>query len=107
MNANKALLTIALAVLFLGYPQQPMAKEFTSSELLAWEQKDQDWFFQVSVTMAAFVVVKQQPEKAACINDWYFTDTRSANNGIRNKIAEFKDFHPSSIVMAVIDKKCG
>ena len=80
MNAKKAWLAIVLAVLFIGYPQQSSAKEFTSAELLSWQKNRQDGYFQVSVTMASFISAQNNPRQAKCLDDWYFGENMKERN---------------------------
>lgn len=61
------------------------------------------------MTMAAVVLAQVQPDKARCINTWYFEndDLTARNTELRRFIAENQSYHPSGVILAVIARECG
>lgn len=94
------------------YPQKTVAgdKKFTAAEVLTWEAESQDWYFQVSTGMAAALASQNNSPAALCINDWYFrTDAIKAeqNDYIRTIMRRFPDYHPTLVMISVLEKECG
>ncbi len=86
------------------------AEGFTASDVLAWEQGSQDWYFEVSVGMAGVVATQNSEKIAACIDDWYFKSDATkgeANSFIRTTMRRFPDYNPGGVLAAVIEKQCG
>jgi len=60
--------------------------------------------------MAGVVASRNDQTKSRCIDDWYFGEgaDRTANNeSIRDAMRRFPDYHPTTVVLAVIEKRCG
>lgn len=107
-NALRQSYCVFLAIGILAMFTMPAyAEEFTGASLLAWEEKQQDWYFQTSVTMASFIAAQNQDSLAQCIDKWYFEETATKNVEIRQKLTAFSTYHPSGIILAVIEKACG
>ena len=86
------------------------ADDFTAADVLEWERDSQDWYFQVSVTMAGVIAAQNESPQAECINDWYFSpavDRNARNNEIRETMSKFSNYHPASVVIAAIERECG
>ncbi|MDX8347373.1 hypothetical protein SLH49_05175 [Cognatiyoonia sp. IB215446] len=89
-----------------------MAQEFTSADVLAWEEGAQDSYFQTSVMMIAIVATQtgEHGHIAECIDDWFgggdgSQPERSAR--IREVMEGLPDYHPQALILAVIEKECG
>ena len=98
-----------VSILLAGYPQLGVAEGFTGAEFATWSEASQDSYIETSVTMAGVVFTQTHPEKATCVNDWYFADRawERRNLEIRETIAAYPDGHPSGIILAVILRECG
>ncbi|MEO1472705.1 MAG: hypothetical protein AAFS03_02015 [Pseudomonadota bacterium] len=94
----------------LFYPQHSLAKGFTGKEFAEWATISQDSYIQSSVMMAGVIGTRVKPEISRCIDEWYFADVSAkarANAEIKATIAEHESFHPSGVILAVIQQKCG
>lgn len=81
---------------------------YTSAEFLERTIESQDAFMQTSVTMIGVVATQVRPEIAHCIDDWYGGDAMDRrNNFIRSVMREHSEFHPSGVVLAVVQRECG
>ncbi len=76
---------------------------------MSWPEASQNSFIETSVTMAGVVFTQTYPEKAVCLNDWYFADEAwvRRNPEIREMIAAYPDGHPSGVILALILRDCG
>lgn len=93
----------------MAYPQASSAQGFTGEEFATWSQVSQDSYIQASVMMAG-VVAQIQPELSRCVDQWYFVDAaRKAqrNDTIRAFIIENAGYHPSGVILAVVQQECG
>ncbi|MEM6890782.1 MAG: hypothetical protein AAGA74_16210 [Pseudomonadota bacterium] len=100
---------ISLGIVAAFRPQVSAAEGFTGVEFNAWETSAQDSYIQTSMTMVGVVLAQLQPDKARCINDWYFADGQSSarNSFIRKTIASYQDYHPSGVILAIVAEECG
>ncbi|MEM0989030.1 MAG: hypothetical protein AAGK00_09110 [Pseudomonadota bacterium] len=83
---------------------------FTAADVLGWEPSQKDWYFEVATGMATVVASRSRSPAARCINDWYFANDslRAArNNEMRALLRRYRDYHPSNVIAAVIEKECG
>ena len=100
----------ALALSLCMIPAEAKADGFTSAELLAQGEAAQKSFIEVSLTMAAAIAAQSSPEIARCLNDWYFADKGRRPKriaSIRSAMETHSEFHPSGVVLAVVQKACG
>lgn len=100
----------ALFVVPLIYPQPSLADGFTGKEFGAWTTVSQDSYIQSSVMMAGAIGTRVKPEISRCIDGWYFADAASkarANEEIKATIAKHASHHPSGVILAVIQYRCG
>ena len=92
------------------YPQQSQADEFTAADVLGWNRKSQDAYFQTSITMASFIATQNPGDHAACIEGWYFEDGQvdhRRNDQIRSDLERFSNYHPTAVILARLEKVCG
>lgn len=81
---------------------------YTSAEFLERTIESQNAFMQTSVTMIGVVATRIRPEIAHCIDDWYGGDAMDQRNDfIRSVMREHSEFHPSGVVLAVVQRACG
>jgi hypothetical protein len=100
---------MGLSLSCLIYPQISLADGFTGKEFATWETASQDSYIQTSVTMAGVVLSQLQPEKSACIDDWYLGDGQKndRNTYIRETVSKFGEYHPSGTILAILIEACG
>ncbi|MFV0513437.1 MAG: hypothetical protein ACK5MY_07380 [Jhaorihella sp.] len=107
---NHLIVKVFLPVLALC-PQLSIAEEFTSSDVLKWDQSSQNALFQASIVMTNIIATRtgQHDHILECINEWYGTAELQArrHNHIREVLANYPDHHPQGIILAVIEKACG
>ncbi|WP_320240876.1 hypothetical protein [Cognatiyoonia sp. IB215182] len=91
------------------HPQEIYAQAFTGADFSTWETSAQDSYIQTSLTMAGVVFSQVDPEKSACIDNWYLGEAQKAdrNTYIRNTIAEYGSYHPSGTILAILLEACG
>lgn len=96
---------------FLVVAAQPALSEgFTGKEFLRWSGAAQDAFFQNSVLMASTISARLDAAHAACVSEWYFVDPSSReqrNAELLSTVEKHVDFHPSAVVLAVLERECG
>ncbi|MEM7664103.1 MAG: hypothetical protein AAF292_17815 [Pseudomonadota bacterium] len=83
---------------------------FTAADVLAWERKNQDAYFETSISMAAVIASRNKSETAACIDQWYFASkaaTDTQNDEIRIVMRQYAGNHPGIVIAAVIERACG
>lgn len=106
------MLTLAIGAAFsaLTYPQAQSAEEFNSDQVLAWSAESQKTFIQTSLVMISVIAAQSEGSQAGCINDWYFkgSDTKAKRNAqILSAMERFPGYHPSGVILAVVQKACG
>lgn len=92
------------------HPQQSRAEGFTGEEFATWSEASQDSFIQTSLTMAGIIGTQVKPAISHCIDGWYFADDAAKsrlNQSIRGTIIQYADYHPNSVILAVIQEECG
>ena len=95
-------------VVVVFYPMQSAgAKNFTAHELLQWPKNKQNSYFQISISMAGAIAAQKESNIGTCINDWYFKDSDIQNQHIRNVMHKYPNFHPSGVILAILQKACG
>ena len=99
-----------LAIGMLLIPQNSTAEGFTGKDFLTWSAEAQEAFFQNSVLMASTISSRLNADHASCVSDWYFADAAKRplrDAEILDTIKKRSDFHPSAVVLAVIERACG
>lgn len=99
-------------ILALALPMGAWADEtaFTAADVLGWDQKSQDWYYEVATSMGAALASQNSSERARCINDWYFKDASArtqANAYIKSIMERFPNYHPTLVMISILEKKCG
>jgi hypothetical protein len=103
-------LAIGLAAMTTIFPQQSFAEGFTGSDFLKWDRVGQDSYISTAVVMATFVATRTNAKTAECLNGWYATTaevSQSRNNEIRDLIAKNASYHPSGVILLVLEEACG
>ena len=93
-------------------PQLSMAEEFTSEDVLEWDESSQDSYFQTSVMMIAIVATQtgEHDHIAECIDTWFGGGDASQPQRfarIRSVMEGLPSYHPQALILAVIEKECG
>lgn len=82
----------------------------TAHEFLTWDREQQDYFFRISIMMSVVIAAQIELKIGNCIVDWYSNDPTTVtkrNNEILNLVKHFPEHRPSSVILAVLKKKCG
>ncbi|MGJ8628269.1 MAG: hypothetical protein ACSHXB_15015 [Sulfitobacter sp.] len=93
-----------------GYPQETKAEAFTGEAFLQWPEADQKGYISAQVGMAASIAARIKPDVAQCISDTFYRDDGIGELVFETaveRIAEFKSYHPSSVLVVVIENACG
>lgn len=56
------------------------------------------------------MITRNNPEQAQCIADAYYSDTGLTDQGyaeIRAKVSEFESYHPTSVLVVMVENQCG
>lgn len=99
-----------MGVIAAFHPQVLLAEGFTGEDFGNWEQPAQDSYIQISITMATIIAAQAEGGTSQCLDTWYTAGTQTAsrrNDAIRASIAQYPDFHPSGVILAVLQKECG
>ena len=103
-----AVIAAALVLSLTGTPAA--ADKFTSADVLEWSGENQTFYFQTSITMAGAIATQTNPKVARCLNDWYFKDVSKRpkrNEQILAAMRQHREYHPSGVILAVLQKACG
>ncbi|MEL6377612.1 MAG: hypothetical protein AAFQ04_10525 [Pseudomonadota bacterium] len=101
---------IALVMIGTFYPQESAAETFTGTQFLQWSQSGQDNYIGTAVTMATFVASRTNLDTSACLNGWYAASEAVAaerNDAIRGAISRNATYHPSAVILLVLEEACG
>lgn len=110
MTGGVRRVAIALALYFCVAGADAKAGTFTSAEFLTQSEAAQTSFIEISITMAATIAAQSRPEIARCLNDWYFADREQRPAriaSIKSAMRTHSEFHPSGVILAVMQKACG
>ena len=92
------------------HPQVSASEEFDGSKFLKWSKASQTAYLQNSIVMAMTVSSRMSEAHSTCISEWFFDadgfrDGRE--EGLRQSISQYSDYHPGGIIVAVIERECG
>lgn len=96
-----------IAALLLICPQAYADDIFKSSEFLKWSEGNRSLYIRTSVGMAGLISGYNDEEHAKCLESWYFSDEKKANEEIYDTMRKFSEYHPRGIIVAVLKKQCG
>ncbi|MEP2640080.1 hypothetical protein [Roseobacter sp.] len=100
---------IALAAA-LVCPQVSAAQEFTGKTFLTWSNADQRGYISAQLVMASTIASRIKPDMNACIAGAFFDGTGmsdAAFDQVVQTIGEYQDFHPSSVLVILLENECG
>ncbi len=100
---------MAMAAINTIYPQKSLANEFTGKQFLKRSAEDQRGYISTQLVMASSIAARIKPSLAECIGEAFFDGTGMADDGFEKviaRIAEFDAYHPSSVIVVVIENQC-
>lgn len=83
---------------------------FTAADVLGWDQKSQNSYFETSISMAGVLASQSKNPAVHCIDDWYFGSAghkSRVNDEIRATMQQYPDYYPATVIVAVIERECG
>lgn len=101
---------IGMATAAAIYPQKTLADGFTGETFLSWSLAEQRGYLDAQIVMASSIVTRAKPAMSQCMADRFYGPEGLTDRGfeeIRTTIAEYQTFHPSSVVVVVIENNCG
>ncbi|QEW21482.1 hypothetical protein LA6_003693 [Marinibacterium anthonyi] len=112
MITPKTLIANAVLMLAASFPQLVSAEGFTSADVLAWSENEQNNYFQINIRMIAIVAAQMERNGsiAECIDQWHGGGEASLPARvaqIRKGMEALPDYHPQAVILAVIQKECG
>ena len=100
-------LAICVAMSPMFYPQISSAGIFKSGEVLEWPRDSQSFYYRTSVAMAGLIAARNSKDHSNCVDQWYFLDTKKADEAITEMMRETPDYHPQAVILAMLQKACG
>ncbi|WP_415402427.1 hypothetical protein [Tateyamaria sp. SN3-11] len=101
---------MGLAVVSAFCPQKSAAETFTGAEFLTWPVDGQDNYIGIAVTTASLIATRVNPSTGQCLDTWYAASEDVAamrDAEIRAVIARNAEYHPSAVIMLVLEGACG
>lgn len=86
------------------------AGAFTGEQFERWPEADQRGYVSTQLVMASTIAARIKPPLSDCIADAFFASGGMTDEGfvsITGRIAEFDSYHPSSVILVVIESECG
>ncbi|SMX28185.1 hypothetical protein TRP8649_02300 [Pelagimonas phthalicica] len=91
-------------------PQESAAEGFNGTEFLQRSADRQRAYISTQLVMASSIAARIKPAMADCIGSAFFDGTGLSETGFETsieRIREFNDYHPSSVLVVVIESQCG
>ena len=101
---------MALTALTATCPQKSQAEGFTDEEFLTWSIAEQRGYLDAQIVMASSIVTRAKSAMSQCMaNTFYGPDglTDIGFSVFRKTITEYQTYHPSSVVVVVLENACG
>lgn len=77
---------------------------------MVWAEPQQKSYIEAQLVMASTIATRTDADRALCIADTFF-DARGLSNAAFGRtierIREFSEFHPSSVLVVMIESNCG
>lgn len=99
-----------MLALALICPQISWADGFTGREFLAWSEASQRGYIDAQLVMASSIVTRSKPDYAQCLADHFYSSTGLTDEGFQQiigRVREYAEYHPSSVLVVVIESECG
>lgn len=91
-------------------PQVLTAEAFTGETFLRWSEADQRGYISAQLVMASTIASRSKPEMVDCIAEAFFDGTGMSEEkfaDITKTVGEYKEYHPSSVLVILLEKTCG
>ncbi|MDF1804360.1 hypothetical protein [Thalassovita sp.] len=98
-----------MAVTLATCPQKSLAEGFTGAEFLQQSTQEQRGYVSTQLVMASSIAARIKPSLAECIGRVFFDGSGLSDQGfdmVLARIEEFKAYHPSSVIVVVIESQC-
>jgi len=82
-------------------------KALTSAEFLDYPARSQTSFINASVLIAGLIADQNAPKQARCLDAWSAEQVKAGYPDVLNAMRRFPSYHPSGVVLAVMQKQCG
>lgn len=91
-------------------PQVSAAEGFTGKEFLTWSSVQQRSYLDAQIVMASSIVTRTKQNMANCMADEFYGASGLTDEGFKklvDTISEYDTYHPSSVLVVVIENVCG
>lgn len=78
--------------------------------MLEWDDEAQASFISTSIVMTSVIASQVRDGFARCIGEWYLPNEETKaqrNREIIGAIREYPEYHPSGVLLAVVQAECG
>lgn len=92
------------------FPQELLANSFTGEQFAQWTDAQQRSYLNAQIVMASSIVTRAKPGMAQCMADKYYGANGLSEDGfqeISKVIREYNNYHPSSVLVVVLENACG
>lgn len=108
MFRRKALALATLSTIVCSASGAAVAWEgFKSSKFLTYPVESQKSYISTAVMMAGVIAAQNVPEQAQCIDRWTSEHDGSGYKPVIEAMQRLPDYHPSGVILAVLNKACG
>lgn len=109
---RRTLTSIARITVLSGLFCMPMYAhaQTTVRDFITWTEDRQGSFFRSTIFTSAVIASQISPELVNCIDGWYASaevSTAERNQEILDVMERFPDSHPTTILVAIIQRECG
>ena len=101
---------MALVGLGVICPQKSSADAFTGETFLTWSESQQRSYLNAQLVMASTIVARDKPTMSKCVSDEFFGSSGMTSEAFANamqSIRDFKTYHPSSVLVILVENACG
>lgn len=109
-GAKSLLAPMCLALLGSNLAVPANADGFTGAVFLEWETSQQRGYIDAQLVMASTIATRIKPDLSQCLADEFYGPSGLTNDGFElmtDRIREFSEYHPSSVLVVVIENVCG
>ncbi|MEM6890503.1 MAG: hypothetical protein AAF636_20575 [Pseudomonadota bacterium] len=101
---------MGLVALAAFYPQKSVPQKFSGSDFFDWSAAEQRGYLDAQIVMASSIVTRQKPDMAQCMADHFYSQNGLSDKGFQElteTIRQYETYHPSSVLVVVIENRCG
>lgn len=106
MLSRKALAVASLSTLVCS-AGAGAEEAFKSSKFLTYPAQSQKSYITSSAMMAGLIASQNNRAQAVCIDDWVAQQSGQGYGPVVEAMRKLPDYHPSAVIVAVLDKACG